>query len=277
MKVIAYLPSYNEKHCQVLEALVEGIPGAETRILGRYERCDVAIIFGSYKRSYPVTKPKREILNRHEGRRLLMVESAFMKRGEYYQVGWGGFAGNADFNCTNPPIDRWLDLGVECLPWRSDPDGPILVCGQVPWDTQVQDTDHRQWCQSTVHSLVRQGHKVLFVPHPREKKGNFGYGVNKKYLARAGLSKLLPGAKCVVTWNSTSAVDAILAGVPAITMHSSSIAYEVSQHSLSDIERLEFPDRHQWLAKLGYAQWTLDEMRSGATWEHLTANYEDGK
>jgi hypothetical protein len=78
----------------VLQALAEGIPGAEVRPLGRYEPCDIAVIFGAAKNAYAPTWPKREILAKHKGRRLLMVESAFVKRGEYYQVGWGGYAGS---------------------------------------------------------------------------------------------------------------------------------------------------------------------------------------
>jgi hypothetical protein len=274
MRIIAYEPGYNEKHCRVLRALAAGIPGCEVRPLGQYEPCDIAIIFGAYKRAYAKTLPKLDILQRHHGRQLLMVESAFVKRGEYYQVGWGGYAGNADFNTPiRMPSDRWDRLAVPVSPWRRRSTGPIVVCGQLPWDTQVQDVDHRGWCREMITRLHRAGHDAIFAPHPRMRDLD-AYGVARKYY-RPGqtLAALLKSARAVVTWNSTSAVDAILRGVPAITSHPSSISRAVSQHTVADVERLEYPDRSAWLARLGYAQWTLDEMASGETWDHLNREY----
>ena len=85
------------------------------------------------------------------------------------------------------------------------------------------------------------------------------------------MERCLQGAKAVVTYNSTSAVDAIVQGIPAITMDKGSISYPVSQHTLADIKALEYPDRTQWLNGLGYAQWTMVEMSKGLPWAHLNA------
>ena len=243
--------------------MADGIPECQIRRLGDYEDCDITVIFGGYKRAFSKTLPKKEILEKHKGRRLIMVEAAFHRRGEYYAVGWGGQAGNADFNNQNVPIDRWNKIG-KAKEWQPRPDGVVVVMGQLPRDVQVQDTDHIGWCKRTVTRLQAMGEQVIFRPHPMVKED---WCIKPSHTG--SLKDLLRMAKCVVTWNSTSAVDAILEGVPTITMDQSSIAYSITQHRLEDIKRLEYPDRTQWLAGLGYSQWTLDEMRSGEAWRHL--------
>lgn len=268
MKILIFEPDYNPKHRKILRALAEGIPGAEVRPLDRYEPCDIAVIFGAAKDAYPPTWPKREILARHQGRRLLMVESAFVRRGDYYQIGWGGFAGNADFNNGGAPDDRWRAMNIPTKPWQNRPDGAVIVCGQLPRDTQVQDVDHVKWCKNTVDTLSQMGERVLFRPHPRQQDASI-YGIPEGLIDKRRMVHSLDDAKCVVTWNSTSSVDALIQGVPAITIHPSSIAYPVAQHKLRAVQSLQYPSRRQWLAGLGYAQWTLDEMRRGLPWKHL--------
>lgn len=298
MKILAFEPEYNAKHREVLHALVEGIPNAEIRPLGEYEDCDIAIIFGSYKESYPPTFPKKEILEKHQGRRLLMVESGFVRRGEYYQVGWGGFAGNADFNNHNSPIDRWLKMEIDVKPWQYNPDGHVIVIGQVPWDTQVQHTDHVKWCRDTIAELERMGERVVFRPHPKLVHANKAhlYGIDDKYFDEWGkFPQAAQGAKCVVTYNSTSAVDSLIEGVPVIACDNGSIVgiskfnikgmltphnYPCPDSNFADMKLLYwngykdmidycFARRKQLFANIGYAQWTLEEMRRGETWRHL--------
>ena len=115
MRIVAYEPTYNEKLSGITRALASGIPGCEVVPMGQYVEADIAIIFGAYKKAYRPTWPKLEIMQKHKGGRLLMIESGFWGRGELYQVGWGGFAGTADFNLQRfageIPADRWQQIG----------------------------------------------------------------------------------------------------------------------------------------------------------------------
>lgn len=266
--VIAFYPDYNVHHKKVLQAFVDGIPGAEMHPLEIYKRCDIAVIFGTYKISYQKTLPKKHILENHSGRQLIVIESAFVKRKEYYQIGWGGYAGNADFCNQNVPIDRWESFGVRTKPWQRRPESPVVICGQLKRDTQVQHTDHIKWCYETVQKVLKSGEKVLFRPHPRETNPKI-YNVSREYWDIGKVNETVRLAKCFVTWNSTSAVDALVAGVPVIACHKSSIAWPVAQHSIDDVSNLRYPSRRRWLASLGYAQWSLEEMRLGLPWRHL--------
>lgn len=267
MKVVIFEPDYSEKQRRILRALAAGIPGAIVRPLAEYEPCDVAVIFGGIKYAYRRTWVKQTVLDRHHGRRLLMVESAFLWRGEYYQVGWGGTAGHADFNTfAATSLDRAFALGLPVKSQRLRPDGPVVVIGQLPRDVQVQDTDHKAWCRDTVDYYRAQGLPVIFRPHPKvDSRGE--YGVDPRFFDSRSLAEVLEDARAVVTWNSTTGVESVLAGVPTIAMDRGSMAYDVAAHDLDTLDHV--PGRGVWLARLAYAQWTLDEMRAGLPWRHL--------
>lgn len=275
MKVVCYEPHYNDKLAGVVRAFAEGC-GAEVRDQRKYIDCDIAVMFGWYKYAYIPTMSKRDLLNEHvfeRGRRIIVIESSFVRRGEYYQIGFDGFAGYADFNTRGRdlPLDRWQAIyGDHVAPWRSfNPEGNVVVMGQLPRDTQVQDVDHIAWVHEMMDLYRDFGLPVKFRPHPRENP--YRYGVRYNDFTRGKLDKVFEHARCVVTWNSTSAVDAVLAGVPVITCNRGSIAWPVAGHDPKRVgpDDLQRPDRTAWLAGLGYSQWTTDEMRRGLPWKHL--------
>lgn len=287
MKVVVFTPLHNKNHCKVLRAFAQGIErcGQPVTIcpLGKYTPCDVAIVFGAVKESYPPTWPKREILDKHKGRRLIMIESAFIKRGAYWQVGFGGFAGEADFRNDNMPDDRWPTFGVNVQRWKkTDNTAPVVVCGQIPWDTQVQYVGHVGWCRNLVTKLTTFKIPTLFRPHPRLVRNGRAKdvytGISLEIWDCSRIEDSLKKARCFITWNSTSAVDALIAGVPVVTFHNSSIAWPMASHELGFYTvkgqprnlSLVYPDREQWFYNLAYTQWSLEEMKKGLPWQHLT-------
>lgn len=267
MKVIVFENWYNEKHCKILRAFAEGA-GAEVRDVREYEPCDIAVIFGGVKKSYEPTWHKKLIMEKHQGKSLIMIESAFVRRGKYWQVGFGGSAGNADFRSENMPFDRWLSFGMQGFPWQYRPEGPVVVCGQLLRDTQVQDVDHKGWCRESVKFFEELGVPVMFRPHPKADPGD-DYGVEARYYDTRPIEEILRVARCFVTWNSTSAVDALIHGVPVMVCDKSSISYSMGVNELTHPDNLIFPRRRPWLAGLGYSQWGLQEMRDGLPWKHL--------
>lgn len=275
MKVHIYLPDYNPKLAVVLRAFAAGIdrvnPGwAEVRPLGDPAPCDVAVIFGLVKKSYEPTWAKAPILEHHSGRGLLVIESAFVRRGAYWSVGFGGINGGADFRSEGMPPDRWQALGIKSKRWHRREDGPVVVCGQLPRDTNVQDTDHAGWCRRAVAFYEKRGLPVVFRPHPRIEDPEI-YGVDPALFdPNRKLRETLREARVLVTYNSNSGTDAAIAGVPVVACDPGSFAWPVAAHGLTAVERLRRPSRRAWLAGLGYSQWSLEEMREGAPWRHLT-------
>jgi hypothetical protein len=84
---------------------------------------------------------------------------------------------------------------------------------------------------------------------------------------------LLQNCHAVVTHGSNAAVEAIVAGVPAIVVSRGACAAEpVAELDDQRAGRPFFPSeerRRQWAANLAYCQFTLEEIASGAAWRTL--------
>lgn len=272
MKVVCYEPYYAKAHQRALRAFAAGIPGAEVRDVRDYVKCDVAVVFGGHsKRFFKVTKEKHAIIKRHlPTRTLIVVEAGFLLRPDYVQIGWNGIGGHANFRTKGVPGDRWEDLmrrGITPRKWSDRPRGPVVVCGQVPHDVQVQNSDHVAWCRETVKHYLEKGSRVLFRPHPKVENAD-KYGVDPGLVDRRPLKDVMAEASLFVTFNSTVGVEAAIAGVPVVAMDKGSMAWAVSSHGLDDEPYRR--GRRAWLFSLAYSQWNHEEMARGLPWRHLT-------
>lgn len=73
---------------------------------------------------------------------------------------------------------------------------------------------------------------------------------------------------CLVTYNSIAAVEALMAGKPAIVLGQNA-ASVVAETDLSKVERPNIPNRDEmdaWMAHLAFCQFTVPELRSGFAW-----------
>lgn len=85
-------------------------------------------------------------------------------------------------------------------------------------------------------------------------------------------------AYALVTHGSHAAIDAILAGVPAVVLGDGA-AKPVASTDLLDLkdECPPYPDketRFRWLSAIGWWQWTVPEMVEGAMWRFLREEME---
>jgi hypothetical protein len=151
------------------------------------------------------------------------------------------------------PADRWLGLGIELLPW-TDRDGYTLILGQLPGDLAVPD-NYTSVLMGMRKAASEHYGKVRMRPHPLVE------------VQQRSLSDDLGGAERAITWCSTSAVEAVIAGVPTITFHPSAIAWPVTSHALGDPPYLG--ERDQWCYDLAYRQWSLEALANGEAWEHI--------
>ena len=79
---------------------------------------------------------------------------------------------------------------------------------------------------------------------------------------------------CVITHNSTAAVDAATYGVPVLMTSDLCLAWEVGTDKLHKVNEPPRPDRTQWLYDLAYANWTLEEVRDGTVWRRFRPHIE---
>lgn len=84
------------------------------------------------------------------------------------------------------------------------------------------------------------------------------------------MAEALSGCHVVVTHGSSAAMDAILAGVPAVVL-GEGIASPVSGHTVAGIDNPFYPDAEllqKWANAMAYCQWTTEEINSGEAIQH---------
>ena len=263
--------SGNEVHDRVIRAAYEGCPEKKKLVKDwKYEPSLTAVVFGIRKSRIPISFPRGEIIRQQRNNKLdvVILETGYINRGDgenhHYAVGLNGLNGRADFRNSNSPPDRAELLGICPRPFRTGRN--VILCGQVPWDASVDHTDHICWLARTADMLAGLTERpVIFRPHPLADLPPFkGMGYSK-----APLKEDLFDAHAVVTFNSNSAVEALLEGVPVFAEDEGSMVWNVCNRHLKDID---YPTKHyraQWFNDLAYAQWTIPEIAEGKAWNHL--------
>lgn len=194
----------------------------------------------------------------------VILEKGYIRdREAFISIGVNGLNGYAEFGNDHCPSDRWKKHGVDVAPWRRD-GKYIVIMGQCPGDASVRHTDILQWASSVALSLRERAElPVKFRPHPLSLQRT----VEGADLLTGELHDALAEAALVVTFNSNSAVDAVLSGVPTVTCDKGSMAWDVSSHAVEQTPVT--PDTTQWCYDLAYCQWTHDEIADGEAWEHI--------
>lgn len=175
----------------------------------------------------------------------------------HWQVGVGGLNSLPTFDV---PSDRLAKLTPPPPAARGE---AVLVCGQ-----HVGDPSHgldaagiERWALDTLASLRSHTDRpIIWRSHP-----------DSPSIAPAGFdgvstvpwSEALDGVHAVVTIGSNIGHEAILAGVPVFCSPSAPYA-DIAHTDLTFIEHPILPHGIEgYFARLAYAQWTLDELRSG--------------
>jgi hypothetical protein len=199
------------------------------------------------------------------GRCIIVIERGFIQpRSEWYSLAVNGFNGRGQFAPSQDNGERWeRHFAHHLKPWRESDEGYALLIGQVPGDAALHGLDIVAWAQRTTSELVRLGHRVVYRSHPN-RMTPCPDGAER---SGKSLEQDLAGASRVVVYNSTTAVESVLAGVPTVTMDIGSVAYPMASHDLD--APLVRPDRTKWCHDMSWYQWTLEELEDGTAWEYL--------
>lgn len=265
----------SKEHIRPIHSLVGGMRklNLEFFFSKEYKPCDIAVSWGVYKKIKKETKIRSEIMLKQlsRGRRTLVVERGYLKRDSHFSIGFDSQNGWADFNNKTCPTDRWSKLGINLKPKTYKGDS-VLFCGQVPWDTAVQDIDYIQWCKDIVKSIREvTDRNIIFRPHPLgpdmskhiEETRRVKMSTNKNILED------FKETWCAVAYNSNALVEAAIEGIPVFAFNNGAMTWEIANKNIANIENPKLPPRQQWAANLAYTQWTLDEMKLGLPLKHL--------
>lgn len=230
---------------------------------GETEKFDAVVIFG-------LRAQGRDLCAHYHGlgMPIVVIDHGYMRRVHrledydegYFQV---GLARLGWVPPAAPDGDRFAALDVHPQSREPRPLQRLLLLGQVPFDASHHLTEeqlsrfYRQWAAE----FEAVGLQVTFRGHPLARGVETG-------LRTSGIGTLedaLAQADVVASINSNSGLDALLAGLPAVTMqdcHYTSMAYRWPV-PVAVIRPPEPARLRNFLERLSYAQWTAAEMRSG--------------
>lgn len=265
----------------------------------KYSKCDVAVMFGSWK-------PERS--NIHHIVRSSIVESGtpficletpllgrkVFKPNEHQRVGINGFLNrDAYFGPDiDYPGDRLSQLGISWNGWKKTRGKKIVIALQLAGDASLRHNDINQWCMQTVLELRSITERPIEIrTHPGiSAKGWGNHEGLFRDLAFMGIKdiKFVNGrevpwenqildAHCVVAYTSGLSIDAIVNGIPVIACDEGNFAWTIGERNLKNVERVKMASDNDvkcWLQNLAYCQWTPDEMASGQVWEHLKSTID---
>ncbi|NKB84498.1 hypothetical protein HED51_20535 [Ochrobactrum grignonense] len=205
---------------------------------------------------------------RQDQRPLIVMERGFIQpRFEWVSLALNGFNNRGYFPPSADNGERWQrHFSHHLRPWK-DRKGYALLIGQVPGDASLNGVDIKNWAQSRTDMLRRAGHTVVYRPHPLAET----VAPEGAVCSRQDLKSDLSGAEFVITYSSTTAVEAVLEGIPVCVEDAGSVAYPMASHHIG--EPLRRPDRTQWCHNLAWRQWSINELRNGTAWRHLLSGF----
>lgn len=250
------------------------------RVMDHYDNYDVAVIWSVLW--YGRMSKNKQIwdISRRQDKPVIVLEVGGIKRNNTWKVGLNGINRDAFFGDTGNNEHRANLLRLKLQPWRKDGEH-ILICGQHERSWQWNDMPRMsKWVMNTIEEIQQHTSRpICFRPHPRCPLPEIEHQYKNVY--RQEPRKLssdryddnydldFTNTWATISWNSNPGVHSVLAGVPAFT-GASSLAYEVANSDLSQIENPVMPDRTQWLNDYAWTEFSIKEIKAGIPLKRLT-------
>lgn len=209
----------------------------------------------------------------------IVLEVGGINRGTTWKVGLNGINRDAYFGPSGNSSDRMRLLGLQVKPWKYDGEH-ILIAGQHDKSLQWKDMPAMAtWVHDTITFIRAQTDRpIIFRPHPRcplpAIEHNFK-GVKRQDPKQIkdtydDFDMQFNNIWATVSWSSNPAIHSIIDGVPAFT-GPSSLAFDVAEQNLRNIENPLYGDRTQWLNDYAHTEYTIGEISQGIPLKHLTS------
>ena len=209
----------------------------------------------------------------------IVLEVGGIKRGTTWKVGLNGINRDAYFGPSGNSSDRVRLLGLQVKPWKYDGEH-ILIAGQHDKSLQWKDMPAMAtWVHDTITFIRAQTDRpIIFRPHPRcplpAIEHDFKHVKRQEPLQIKGsyddFDMQFDNIWATVSWSSNPAIHSIIDGVPAFT-GPSSLAFDVAEQNLRNIENPLYGDRTQWLNDYAHTEYTIEEISKGIPLKNLTS------
>lgn len=162
--------------------------------------------------------------------------------------------------------ERWLKQNIRLRPWRQAGYEIVLLpqrgFGPKPW------AQPDGWIEKTLAEIKQQTTMTIRV---RSHPGNQAHPISPD-----DLETDLRNAKAVVTWASSAAVKAMAMGIPVFFTKPGWVAEKGGVFGLWNVKAIESQEwpwpgvsRGAAFHKIGWAQWSIDEITSGTPFHCL--------
>jgi len=279
MKIVVFPDTSAIAGKPVMSAFIESIRKENPIICKNHERPDADVVvmwswlLGIYGRD--------EIYNYYKGKaKFLILEVGALKRNTSWKIAINGINRDADFGNQIVDDNRLSKFNLIPQPWKPDGDH-IVICGQNEKSIAWNQGKMEEWVKKIIAWLRSQTDRpIWFRPHPRfmvnlpEAREQKIFVSTPKLLKLVGtvdevdFAQSLIRAHAVVNYNSNPAIESVLAGVP-VYVDQSSLCYEVGNAIGGDINNPAKPDRSEWLKKISYTEWLVEEIKQGLPWQRL--------
>lgn len=162
---------------------------------------------------------------------------------------------------------RFKELGLEVAPWRQPMKGSILLAGMSEKAALARGLTPHAWEREALATIREHTDRpVTYRPKPSCRRS---YAISGAQFDKGvPLPKILAETAAVVTRQSNTAIDALLAGVPVFCEQG--VASVLGCDDLTQIESPWYPDnRQKWLENVAWCQFTTAEIATGLPFRHF--------
>jgi hypothetical protein len=155
-------------------------------------------------------------------------------------------------------------------PWKTN-GKYIILCGQVPNDKSLRGNDLSYWYKEVAKIASNKYNlPIVWRPHPLDQTGKSLQIPNTTLDIKKPLIESLENAAAIMAFNSNSLIEGIMNGIPGIAFDKGTMAWDVCTNNYKPLIR---PNRDDWGRKMGYTQWTHEEIADGTAIKHIFKQY----
>lgn len=229
------------------------------------KKADAAVIWSVLW--YGRMKTNQSIFNHYRiyNKPVIVLEIGSLIRDKTWKIGINGINKGSFFVSRGQDDSRKRNLGLTSKPWNKY-GNKILICGQHEHSQQwLGQPPMKQWVLNKIELIKKYTDRPIeFRPHPR-------YPVSLPDVKLSTVSDFkedLARSWAVVNHNSGPGIISNIEGVPSF-VHDSSLASELGNSDISQIENPVLMNREQWMNDLAWTEWTVEEMAAGIPHEYL--------
>jgi len=235
----------------MMQAFAKGC-GARIVPADNYIGGDPAVVYGILRGCGDVMKQSQWVQ-----RDFLHIDHAYFRRSSdpgrfdgHYRITRNGRQWQGDLDRLWPD-DRFRALRLDVSPWREGRN--VLVAPLSAHVGRFLGIDTHRWLETVLREVQRHTDRPVFI-----KKKDEG-----------DIRTVLRDCHVLVTFDSMSAMEALLFGVPVCVLDEQCALFPLSTR-LAEIETPFRGERERLFHALAYQQWTLKEIESGEAWRALS-------